>query len=154
LGNGGGLYQGQLPSGSVTASPGTYTFTGSGGKDIGNFTVAINVQGALTLTNQSALATITRSQGATVTWSGGFSNGDVQVEGAVGDQYGTIRFYCHAPSSAGQLTIPSSILLAMPPGGGHLVVSNTTAPKTVSASGIDIGLAVGSVLIRLDSNFK
>ncbi len=154
LANGGGFYQAQLPAGSVTASPGTYTFNGSGGKDIGNFTVAVNVQGALTLSNQAALATITRSQGATVTWNGGFSNGDVQVEGAVGDQYGTIRFYCHAPSSAGQLTVPPSILLAMPPGGGSLVVSNTTAPKTVSASGVDVGLAVGSVMFRLDSNFK
>jgi uncharacterized protein (TIGR03437 family) len=154
LGAGGGLYQAQLPAGSVTASPGTYTITGSGGANVGSFMVAINVQGALTLTNQSALATITRSQGATVTWSGGFPNGDVQIEGAVGDQYGTIRFYCHAPSSAGQFTIPSSILLAMPPGGGDLIVTNETAPQTVSASGIDVGLAFGQVLTRLDANFK
>jgi hypothetical protein len=151
LGAGGGLYQAQLPAGPIT---GTYTFTGSGGKDIGSFKVAFNVQGPLTLTNQAALATITRSQGATVTWSGGFANGDVQVEGAVGDQYGSVRFFCHAPSSAGQLTVPSSILLAMPPGGGSFVVTNTTAPQTVSASGIDVGLATGTVLFKLDSTFK
>jgi hypothetical protein len=42
----------------------------------------------------------------------------------------------------------------MPPGGGSLVVTNATAPQTVSASGIDIGMAVGTVWFRLDSNFK
>jgi uncharacterized protein (TIGR03437 family) len=151
LGGGGGLYQAQLPAGPVT---GTYTFTGSGGKDIGSFKVTLNLQGPLTLTNQAAMATITRSQGATVTWSGGFANGDVQVEGAVGDQYGSVRFFCHAPSSAGQLTVPSSILLAMPPGGGSLVVMNTSAPQTVSGTGIDVGLATGTVLFKLDSTFK
>jgi uncharacterized protein (TIGR03437 family) len=151
LAAGGGFYQAQLPAGPVS---GAYTFTGSGGKDIGSFKVALNLQGPLTLTNRAALASITRSQGATVTWSGGFSNGDVEVNGAVGDKYGSVRFFCHAPSSAGQLTIPSSILLGMPPGGGSLVVTNATAPQTVSASGIDIGMAVGTVWFRLDSNFK
>jgi len=148
----GGNYQAQLPAGSVT--PGTYTFTGSGGKDVGSFMVAVNLQAPLTLTNRAALASITRSQDAAVTWSGGFSNGDVQVNGAVGGQYGTVRFYCHAPSSAGQLTIPSSILLAMPPGGGSLDVTNTTAPQAVSASGIDVGLAVGFVVFKLNATFK
>ena len=151
LAAGGGFYQAQLPAGSVT---GTYTFTGSGGKDIGSFKVALNIQAPLTWTNRAALASITRSQGATVTWSGGFSNGDVQVNGAVGDKYGSVRFYCHTPSSAGQLTIPSSILLGMPPGGGSLVVTNATAPQTVSASGIDVGLAIGTVLFKLDATFK
>jgi hypothetical protein len=116
--------------------------------------VAVNLQAPLTLTNRAALASITRSQDAAVTWSGGFSNGDVQVNGAVGGQYGTVRFYCHAPSSAGQLTIPSSILLAMPPGGGSLDVTNTTAPQAVSASGIDVGLAVGFVVFKLNATFK
>jgi hypothetical protein len=154
LAAGGAFYQTQLPAGSVTSSPGTYTFTGSGGKDVGSFKVAVNVQGALTLTNRAALASITRSQGATVTWSGGFPNGDVQVNAAVGDQYGSVRFYCHAPSSAGQLTIPSSILLAMPAGSGSLTVTNSTAFQTVTASGLDVGLAAGTVIFSVGSTFK
>ena len=154
LGTGPGFYQAQLPSNAVTGSPGTYTFAGSGGKDVGNFSVAISTNGALSLTNQPALAVITRAQGATVTWSGGFPNGDVQVEGDVGDQYGTVRFYCHAPSSAGQLAIPSSILLAMPPGGGNLVVTNATAAQAISATGADAGLATGIVMLKLNTVFK
>lgn len=49
LGGSGGFFQAQLPASSVTGSPGTYTFTGSGGKDIGTFKVAINVQSPLTV---------------------------------------------------------------------------------------------------------
>jgi uncharacterized protein (TIGR03437 family) len=143
-----------LPGSGSTIPAGAYTFTGSGGKDVGSFQAALNVQTPLTLTNVSALASITRSLGATVTWSGGFPNGDVQIEGDAGVQYGTVRFYCHAPSSAGQFAIPPSILLAMPPGGGALVVSNTTAAQKVSASGLDIGLAVGTVLVKLDATYK
>ena len=144
----------QLPAGSLTSHPGTYTFTGSGGKDVGHFNVAINVQTPFSLTNKSALASITRSQGATITWSGGFANGDVTVNGVGASSTGSVNFYCHAPSSAGQLTIPSATLLALPPGGGKLVVINATTPQTVSASGVDLGLATGVVSFVVPTTFK
>lgn len=147
-----GFYQSQISS-SGGAPAGTYTFTGSGA-DIGSFTTSINLQSPLALTNANSLSIIDRTQDTTVTWSGGFTNSDVQVEGAVGDQYGTIRFYCHAPSSAGQFTIPSSILLALPPGPGSFVVTNTTAPQTISASGIDVGMLLGTAAVRLNPTFK
>ena len=154
LGAGGGSYVAQLPVGSVTASAGTYTFTASGGKDVGSFHVAINVQTPFSLTNQSALASIDRSQGATVTWIGGFAGGDVMVNGAGASQNGSINFYCHAPSSAGQLTIPSATLLALPPGSGKLIVMNATATQTVSASGVEVGLATGVVSFDVPTVFK
>ena len=147
-------YVAHLPVGSVTSSPGTYTFTGSGGKDVGSFKVAINVQTPLSLTNQSALASITRSQGATISWIGGFAGGDVMVNGAGASTNGSVNFYCHAPSSAGQLTIPSATLLALPPGAGKLIVMNATAPQTVSASGVDLGLATGVVSFDVPTTFK
>jgi len=151
---GGGAYLAQLPAGSLTSNPGTYTFTGSGGKDVGSFNVAINVQTPFFLTNKSALASITRSQGATITWSGGFANGDVTVNGVGASPNGSVNFYCHAPSSAGQLTIPSATLLALLPGGGKLVVINATTPQTVSASGIDLGLATAVVSFDVPTTFK
>ena len=155
LGGGGGIYSAPLAGLNF---PGTYTFTASGGADVGGFKVAINVQTTLTLTNKAALATITRSQGATVTWSGGFPNGDVQVSGGISaqfaTQYGAVRFFCHAPSRAGQFTIPASILMALPPGGGSLAVENFTAPQGVSATGIDVGLAAAVVVFKLNATFK
>jgi uncharacterized protein (TIGR03437 family) len=150
----GGFNESPLPSGSLTKFPGTYTFTGSAGKDVGNFQVVINVQTPFTLTNQGALASIVRSQGATVTWSGGFSNGDVMVNGVGASQNGSINFYCHAPSSAGQLSIPPSTLLALAPGGGKLIVMNSTAPQSVTAMGVDLGLATGVVSFDVPTNFK
>jgi hypothetical protein len=150
-----GFYLAQPPPGSVTSNPGTYTFTGSGGKDVGPFNVAISVQTPFSLTNKSALASITRSQGATVTWSGGFANGDVMVNGVgANPNGGTVNFYCHAPSSAGQLTISPATLAAVPPGGGKLVVMNATAPQTVSATGVDLGSATAVVSFDVPATFK
>ena len=151
LGAGGGSYLAPLPSGSLG---GTYTFTASGGKDVGAFQVAVNVQSPFSLTNTSALASITRSQGATVSWTGGFASGDVMVNGVSAGPYGNVNFYCHAPSLAGQLTIPSATLLALPPGGGKLIVMNATLPQTVSATGVDLGLATGVVSLEVPTTFK
>jgi len=155
LGTDGDEYLVQLPSGSLTGSPGMYAFSGSGGKDVGAFKISVNVQSPFSLTNTSALASITRSQGATVTWNSGFANGDVTVNGVGADPNGgSINFYCHAPSSVGQLTIPAATLMALPAGGGKLIVMNTTAPQTVSATGIDFGLAIGVVSIEVPTTFK
>lgn len=150
-GNGPG-YGGKLPLGPL--AQGAYTFTGTGGNDIGKFTASVNVQGALSVTNSAALNNVTRSQGVTVTWSGGFAGGDVQVSGDVGDQYGSIRYYCHAPSSAGQITVPPYILLAIPAGPGELVVQNTTPPQSITATGVDFGIAVASAETRFDITYK
>ena len=151
---GGVFYESPLPSGSLTKFPGKYTFTGSGGKDVGSFQVAINVQTPFTLTDQGALTSIVRSQGATITWSGGFANGDVMVNGVGAGLNGSINFYCNAPSNAGQLTIPPSTLLALPPAGGKLIVMNSTAPQSFTASGADLGLATGVVSFEVPTNFK
>jgi uncharacterized protein (TIGR03437 family) len=151
-GNGPG-YGAQLPSNAPLAQ-GMYTFAGTGGEDIGKFQTSINVQGALTVTNSASLNTVTRSSGVTVTWSGGFSGGDVQVSGDIGDQYGSIRYFCHAPSSAGQITVPSYILTALPAGPGELVVQNLSAPQPITATGLDFGLALASIETRYDITYK
>ena len=150
LGLRGDEYFTQLPPGSVTGSPGTYTFTAAGGMDVGAFSVVLNVQAPFSLTNTGSLASIARSQGATITWSGGFANGDVMVNGVGAG----LNFYCHAPSSAGQLTIPASTLLAVAPAAGKLQIMNATAPQTVSATGVDLGLATGVVSFEVPTTFK
>jgi uncharacterized protein (TIGR03437 family) len=139
LGSGPGLYQVQ----GTVGPGGTYTLSGSGGKSIGSFQVSLNVPSpTLNVTNQATLAFVTRSQGATVTWSGGFANGFVQVTGSGGAP--AVKFFCYAPTSAGQLKIPPSILLAVPPGSGSIYVVDGTPVQTVSASGLDLGLAAGA----------
>jgi hypothetical protein len=42
----------------------------------------------------------------------------------------------------------------MPAGPGTLVVTNLTVGQAISASGLDVGLAAGSVAFKLDTTFK
>jgi len=123
----GGLYAAQLPA----LTPGTYTFSSTGGADVKAFNVPLNVPAPFTVTNLAALATITRSQGATVTWSDGPPNGDVLVTGLSGSPAGSVAFYCYAPSSAGRLTIPPHVLLALPPTSDKMTIMSFTAPQTI-----------------------
>jgi hypothetical protein len=44
--------------------------------------------------------------------------------------------------------------MALPAGGGKLVVMNTTATQTVAATGIDFGLAIGVVSIEVPTTFR
>jgi hypothetical protein len=67
---------------------------------------------------------------------------------------GSVNFYCNAPSSAGQLTIPPSTLLALPPGAGKLILFNSTALQNIAATGLDLGLATGVVSFEVPTNFK
>jgi uncharacterized protein (TIGR03437 family) len=140
LGSGPGLYQYHFTNG---APAGGYTLSGSGGKDVGSFQVSLNVPTpTLNVTNQAALAFITRTKGATVTWSGGFANGFVQVTGSGGAP--AVKFVCYAPTSTGQLTVPPSILLAVPPGPGSISYVDANPVQTISASGLDVGLVAGA----------
>jgi len=148
-----GEYEAVL-AGSLTGAPGAYTVSGPGGKTAGSFKTTINVTGAPSFTNQQALASITRSQGATVTWSGGYQGGTVGLEGSVGGAFGTVRFFCFAPAAAGQFTIPPSILMAMAPGVGDLRAYSLTAPQPITATGVDIGIAFAEAGIKMGAVFK
>jgi len=140
LGSGPGLYQYHFTNGNP---PGAYTLSGSGGKDVGSFQVSLNLPTpTLNVTNQAALASITLAKGATVTWTGGFTNGFVQVVGSGGAP--AVKFICYAATSAGQLSIPPSILLAMPPGPGSITYNDATPLQTISASGLDLGVVAGA----------
>ena len=126
----GGQYKAK--SGSPIAS-GTWAFSdGSGGPDVGPLSFNFPVPPPVTWTNQSTISgsAIDRTQPLTITWSGGDSNGYVDIQGfsqvfsVLSGQY-IVGFQCSAPESAGQFTIPPSILLGMPGGNvfGNIQVS-------------------------------
>ncbi len=149
FGSGPGIYP---ASDNFTLSPGlTYTLSGSGGADVGKFSVSVSVPSTLFSWTNQALPSITRSQGATITWTGGFPNGTVQIFGTVGDP--AVQFSCSAPSSAGQFSIPPSILLALPTGYGDLAVSTFSAPQPVTATGLDVSFVVATESLELYSFF-
>lgn len=147
-----GAYNVLLASGAIT--PGTFTFKGSGGTDVGSFTATVELANPLmSWTNQSAAENIDRSQGLLVTWTGGNPGTFVVITGTSGANSIVGGFTCLAPVAAGRFTVPAYILLAMPSGPGAVDLQNYTY-STLSASGIDTGLALGDIAASVTSTFR
>jgi len=153
------IYFGGLSTTFIPSTGGSFSFSdGSGGTNIGVLSgAATTVPSPSTWTNVSSLATITRSQGQTVTWTGGTPGTFVTVHGTspTADGSITVTFECAAPVSAGQLTIPPSLLLAVPPStGGQLTLYNYALPVSFTASGMDAGFVVGEINTLISVTFK
>ncbi len=122
--------------------PGHYTVTGTGGKDVGAFTGSIDVPSTpFVWTNiPSVTAPLDRSKDLIIDWTGGIPNTQVTVVGGSG----TSAFLCAAPVSAGQITIPSYVLLNLAPTGpaassppGQLTMGNRSV-SLFTAPGLDL----------------
>jgi hypothetical protein len=110
-------------SGAPTLAQGTYTITGPGGADVGPFTARLEVPGSFSWTNQASIpATIPRSSGLNIAWSGGGS-GLVGITGIAAAQIGGTQtnpvldaavFVCTAQASAGNFTVPPAVLQQLP----------------------------------------
>ncbi len=137
-----GLYIAQLPSNFIT--PGSFTFKGAGGADVGAFTVTVNYTSPLVWTNSAAITSVTRSSGVNVTWTGGATGTYVIISGSASSATASASFTCLAPASAGQFTVPSYVLLALPAGSGSLSLENATSPVSFTATGLDLGIALAA----------
>ncbi len=157
-----GYYLAQLATGFIPTSGGTFTFqNGSGGKDVGPFKPSPSIvfsNPVLTWTNQSAAATVTRSAGLPITWTGGSSGTFVYIGGSssatVGGQSVSASFTCFVPVSPAQFTVPSYILAALPAGTGGVTVGNYTNYQSFSATGLDNGAALGFVAYEINSTYN
>jgi hypothetical protein len=88
----------------------------------------------------SVLTPLDRSKDLTINWTGGIPNTQVTAVGGSAPS----AFLCAADVSAGRLTIPSYVLLNLPPTGssstsppGQLTLGNRTV-NLFTASGLDI----------------
>jgi uncharacterized protein (TIGR03437 family) len=150
-----GTYIDLFPTGFMPDSGAAYTIIGVGGKDVGAFTAQLNFPAALVWTNRSSIANVKRSDGITFTWTGGAPQTFVTVSGfSSTSSNGTgaaAGFGCNVPVSAGQFTVPASVLLALPAGTGTVSIQNFTLPVPFSATGIDYGyfqgLATGTAAV-------
>lgn len=154
-----GVASSPIPAGFIPPTGGTFTFAGTGGRDVGAFNVSFDYPPqmlAFSLTSAAANATVTRSQGETFTWTGGPPNSFVFIAGfspvALAQQYTT--FYCFAQASAGHFTVPPSILLGMLPGAGGTEVANYEFLQSFTASGIDLGATGASWTLAIPTTFK
>ena len=141
-----GLSIAQLAAGFIPSSGGAFTFKGTGGADVGSFTATVNFPNpAVAWTNQAAAATVNRVSGVTFTWTGGAPNSYVEITGTSSAASGgaTGSYYCFAPASAGQFTVPNYVLLGLPSGSGSTSLTNTTSYNAFTATGLDSGFALG-----------
>lgn len=125
-----------LPSGTWSVS------NGAGSSDVGPFNFSFLVP-QLVAWSQAAVSSspIDRTQPLTIAWSGGDSNGWVDIQGYARVGTYNVSFECAAPTSAGQFTIPSSILLAMPTGPGQFQVNTFPFTSNLDAvPGLDVAL--------------
>jgi uncharacterized protein (TIGR03437 family) len=151
-----GTYIAQLPAGAVPSTGGAFTFKGPGGKDVGAFTTTVNLPNPLlSWTNQSADATVNRSQGVTINWSGGSPGSFVVITGdSSGPNGASGSFLCYAPQSALTFTVPAYVTGTLPAGTGSLSVENGTSFVSFSASGLDTGLGFGFNIIQINSTYQ
>ena len=150
-----GAFFANLTTGFIPSSGGTFTFRGTGGTDVGSFTSVLTLTNPLlSWTNQSAAATIDRSRGLLVTWSGGNAGSFVFITGTsiVPGTTNFAGYTCVAPVEAQQFTVPAYILLALPVGNGGTQVQNyVTAPLV--ATGLDIAMAIADITFSVPSSY-
>lgn len=130
--------------------PGHYTVTGTGGKDVGAFKGAVDVPAAqFTWTNMPDVrAPVDRTKDLTITWTGGVPGSQMTAVGGSDVGGVNVAFLCAAAIEAGQLTIPSYVLMNLPPTGtstvpGQLTVGNDSVSLPLfTATGLDWGKVI------------
>ncbi|HWC97306.1 MAG TPA: IPT/TIG domain-containing protein [Candidatus Sulfopaludibacter sp.] len=141
-----GSYQGTLATDGTYLSPGSYTVSGAGGADVASFAANLTIPSMPTMTNPTPdsvnAATVTRSSGLNVTWSGGTPNVLVQVTGssATDSSLATAAsFHCTAMAGTAAFTVPPYVLLALPAGGfGGLNFQPAPLPANFQASSLNL----------------
>ena len=146
------------------ANAGNYTFTGSGGPDVGAFTSSLEVYPDLVvLNNPDDFKTLNRTSSVTARWNGGDPQTNVQVSGtsyAVSSSGAPIGsptvFLCLAPNTAGQFTVPASVLGQLPASTSYSIsgltflvrgsfsVSQASRGNRVTIPNIDYGVSANS----------
>ena len=144
-----GLIQGTsgatLAANQIPPSGGTYTFTGTGGSDVGPFTASVTLTNPLFVwTNESAAATVDRTQPLTLTWTGGNPGTFITLSGGVTKSGLTIAYSCRILVDPGQFTVPAYILLGVPAGSGSTVMQQQVG-LPFAVTGID-DAALGTVI--------
>jgi len=151
-----GFFSAMLPANAITSSGGTFVFSWTGGKDVGASSATVNLPNPLlNWTNESTAATVTRSQGAQVTWTGGAPGTYVFISGSASTSGGVSgSFTCYAPQSALQFTVPAYVLDTLPAGTGSLAVENITSYTKFTAPNLDYGIGFGFTGYSTSATYK
>jgi uncharacterized protein (TIGR03437 family) len=128
-------------------SPGAYTISVPGGADLPAFQASITIPTLPSMTSPPPDAAnpiqVTRSNGLNVAWSGGQANGNIQIElfsCTDNNCNNGADVVCWAPTSAGSLNIPPSVLLALPPRIGELDFRPFATGANFGGSGLNVSV--------------
>ena len=147
-----GLYDAELPDGFIGSTGGSFSFKGTGGKDIGPLSTSVSIGTPLfSWTEYQTITNITRSTGVTVHWTGGIPGTYVEISGYSSDSAVYGYFYCLAPQSALSFTVPGAVTSALPAGSGELSLDNISDPVKFTATNLDIGFAFAATLFDNDT---
>ena len=123
----GPFYSGSLSS--ITPG-GTYTLSGTGGSQIGPFSIAAKFPTSFTVTNMSSLTTVNRTQPLTINWTGsGFDTVEIQFNTTTetSTTVNLLGLNCAVPASLGTYTIPAAALAYLSPGSSQMQVTADTS---------------------------
>lgn len=143
---------------------GGYTATnGGGGADVGGFTTNLTVPGNFSWTNEASITAVSRGSNLNITWTGAPASAYVYMTGGSYDATFKVgaAFYCMERGSAGQFTIPSAVLLALPASAviegtpmGQLMVGFTSDPTRFNATGLDVGIFSYSIVTGKNLSYQ
>lgn len=161
-------YFAEFSEGYLTA--GNYTVSAPGGPGVGAFSTSVSMPPALNWTNRADLTTVNRANGATVTWTGGDPDGYVNIHGSsfIGlsqNRFVSSSFSCNARVADRSFTIPSVVLLALPPSGGQTVggvtisipgnmTVSSVVPKPFSLPNIDFAVIAAEDAIAQQTTYR
>ncbi len=106
------------PSGFALTLGGSYTFSGSGGTQVGPFSVTASMPSSFAVSNLNALSSINRSQPLTVNWTGtGFDEVIIRIQSDILTTTTThaVALTCAVPAAPGTYTIPAAALAYLLP---------------------------------------
>jgi len=159
LGANGALAATGLTSNPLFLSAGAYTVSGSGGKDVGPFSVPLTVSSGASWLNRDQISIIDRTVGLTINWSGGDPAKQVgMILGLASNPASNVSgsFACLVSLDQGSFTVPPAMMANLPstaganpgdmqsgllfltfPAGNQFVSFNTSA-----APSLDNGMAM------------
>jgi uncharacterized protein (TIGR03437 family) len=135
--------------------PGGYTLTSAGGADVGPISTSFTIPNFV-WTNRPAgnQLNMNRAKGQTITWTGADPNGYIEISGGGGSNNFSVNFSCLANASDGTFTIPPSVLLAMPVGGGSMTVTSNNATTLFANTGLDLGLITNESAVQVGVQYQ
>jgi uncharacterized protein (TIGR03437 family) len=142
--------QTKRPLPALFLESGAYRLEGSGGADVGAFSITFSIPAPIEWINRDETSILNRGSGVTLRWKKGPSDQLILILARNVDQLTTAigRCLCTERADAGQFTIPAALLANVPasigaPGKRYdelALVSLSAKPGTIHAKGLNGGM--------------